>query len=124
MAEKMTIVKQYEEIIKAVEGVLTEKQIAFLRDRKALHIKKNASKSAKPTARQSENADLGCDILASMESGKAYTISEIMKITPSIAEKALDECSPQRVTAIVSAMVKDNRLMRTVEKGKALFSKP
>ena len=124
MAEKKTIVGKYDEIIEAVKGVLTEEQIAFLIERKELHIKKNAAKSSKPTARQSENADLGCDILASMESGKAYTISEIMKITPSIAEKALDECSPQRVTAIVSALVKSEQLVRLVEKGKAYFRKP
>ena len=124
MAKKMTIVEQYEDIIKAVEGVLTEEQIAFLRERKELHIKKNASKSSKPTARQSENADLGCDILASMESGKAYTIGEIMKITPSIAEKPFDECPPQRVTAIVTKLVGDGSIVKTKKSGKSYFTKP
>ena len=124
MAEKKTIVGKYDEIIEAVKGVLTEEQIAFLIERKELHIKKNAAKSSKPTARQAENADLGKDILSAMESGKSLTVAEIMKATPSIAALPLDVCSPQRVTAIVSALVKDNLLIRIVEKGKAKFFKP
>lgn len=122
MAEKkMTKVEMFKEIRK----VLTDtEQIAFIDHQIEMTEKKNASKSTKPTARQAENADLGKDILAAMESGKAYTIGEIMKITPSIAEKPFDECPPQRVTAIVSALVKDNLLIRIVEKGKAKFFKP
>ena len=122
MAEKkMTKVEMFKEIRK----VLTDtEQIAFIDHQIELTEKKNASKSTKPTARQSENADLGKDILASMESGKAYTITEIMKITPSIAEKPLDECSPQRVTAIVSKLVTAAQLVRNEVKGKAYFHKP
>ena len=122
MAEKkMTKVEMFKEIRK----VLTDtEQIAFIDHQIELTEKKNASKSSKPTARQSENADLGKDILASMESGKALTITEIMKATPSIAALPLDVCSPQRVTAIVSALVKEHLLVRVVEKGKAKFYKP
>lgn len=122
MAEKkMTKV----EMFKAIKAVLTDpEQIAFLDHQIEMTEKKNASKSTKPTARQTENADLGKDILSAMESGKSLTITEIMKVTPSIAALPLDVCSPQRVTAIVSALVKDNLLVRIVEKGKAKFFKP
>lgn len=100
MAEKkMTKVEMFKEIRK----VLTDKeQIAFIDHQIEMTEKKNATKSSKPTARQAENADLGKDILAAMESGKSLTITEIMKATPSIAVLPLDVCSPQRVTAIVS----------------------
>ena len=122
MAEKkMTKVEMFKEIRK----VLTDtEQIAFIDHQIELTEKKNASKSSKPTARQSENADLGKDILASMESGKAYTIGEIMKITPSIAEKPFDECPPQRVTSIVTKLVGDKFIVKTKKSGKSYFTKP
>lgn len=122
MAEKkMTKVEMFKEIRK----VLTDKeQIAFIDHQIEMTVKKNATKSSKPTARQAENAELGKDILAAMESGKSLTITEIMKATPSIAALPLEVCSSQRVTAIVSALVKDNLLIRIVEKGKAKFFKP
>ena len=122
MAEKkMTKVEMFKEIRK----VLTDKeQIAFIDHQIEMTKKKNATKSSKPTARQAENAELGKDILAAMESGKSLTITEIMKATPSIAALPLEVCSSQRVTAIVSALVKDNLLIRIVEKGKAKFFKP
>lgn len=122
MAEKkMTKVEMFKEIRKVLTD---ETQIAFIDHQIEMTEKKNATKSSKPTARQAENAELGKDILAAMESGKPLTITEIMKVAPLIAALPLDVCSPQRVTAIVSALVKDNLLIRIVEKGKAKFFKP
>lgn len=118
--KKMTKVEMFTEIKK----VLTDKdQIAFIDHEIELVAKKNASKSTSMTPRQKENAGVADEILASMESGKYYTITEIMKAVPSIAEKGIEEYSPQRVTAIVSKLVRENRLFRREEKGKALFFK-
>lgn len=122
MAEKkMTKVEMFKEIRK----VLTDKeQIAFIDHQIEMTEKKNATKSTSMTPRQKENANVADEILASMESGKEYTITEIMKVTPSIAALPLDVCSPQRVTAIVSKLVRAERLVRREEKGKAKFHKP
>ena len=119
--KKMTKVEMFNEIKK----VLTDSEhIAFIDHEIELVTKKNASKSSSLTPRQKENAGVADEILASMESGKYYTVAEIMKVVPCIAEKGIEEYSPQRVTAIVSKLVRENRLFRTEEKGKALFRKP
>ena len=44
---KMTIVEKYESIISKVEGVLSQAEIDFLKERAEMHSKKNGSR--KPT---------------------------------------------------------------------------
>ena len=119
--KKKTKVEMFAEI----KEVLTDKdQIAFIDHEIELVTKKNASKSTSMTPRQKENAGISEDILASMSKGVKLSITDIMKVVPSIAEMGIEICSPQRVTSIVSGMVKDGKLVRIVEKGKALFFKP
>lgn len=112
------------EMFTAIKKVLTDKeQIAFIDHEIELVTRKNASKSSSLTPQQKENAEIANAIETALVDGKSYTVSEIMKAVPLIVEYGSDKCSMHRVVAIVSAMVKDNRLMRTVEKGKALFTK-
>lgn len=111
--EKMTIAKQYDNIIAKVQGVLTADEIAFLEDRKAKHIAKNANK--KMTKAQVENEDIKANILNAMESGKAYTVTEIMK--------AVGLESNQKTSALVRQLKESGLVIRTENKGKAYFTK-
>ena len=77
MAKKMTIVEQYEAIMAKCEGVLSETELAFLKERAELHAKKNASR--KPTKDQLANENIKDDILALMEKGKTYTVTDVQK---------------------------------------------
>ena len=112
MAKKMTIVEQYEAIIGKVEGVLSKEEIDFLKDRAELHAKKNASR--KPTKAQSENEAIKENILAFMEKGKSYTITEI--------QKAVGLESNQKTSALVRQLKEGGSVVRTEIKGKAYFA--
>ena len=72
----------------------------------------------KPTATQTENEGFKVAILNGMEDGVGYTISELIKTIPEIAE-----VSNQRVSAIVRQMVDGGALTREEIKRKAYFTK-
>lgn len=111
--EKMTISKQYEAIIDKVEGILTAEEIKFLKERKALHEKKNASR--KPTKVQAENEVIKAKILEFMAPNRAYTIGEI--------QKGVGIETNQKTSALVRQLKEADLIVRTEEKGKAYFTK-
>ena len=113
MAKKMTIVEQYEAIIAKAKGVLSEDEVKFLEERAELHAKKNANR--KPTKAQAENEEIKGKILEFMESGKAYTVTEI--------QKAVGLESNQKASALVRQLKEADLVIRKEEKGKAYFSK-
>ena len=115
MANKMTIVEQYEAIIaKAEKGkALTPTEIEFLVERKDLHAKKNATR--KPTKAQEANEGIKAQILEFMENGKAYTITEI--------QKAIGIETNQKTSALVRQLKDDGLVLRNEVKGKAYFTK-
>ena len=118
--EKMTIAKQYENIIAKVEGVLTAEEIQFLVERKELHEKKNASR--KPTKVQEANKVLVEGVLDYMRENhnRLYTVSDLMKSVPCFANYE-GELTHSKANAIVK-MLKDNGLIvRSEDKGKAYF---
>lgn len=80
---------------------------------------KHNSATRKPTAVQTANEAYKTAILEGMESDRLYTISELMKEIPLLAQ---DELSNQRVSAIVRQMV-GTSITRTEDKRKAYFSK-
>lgn len=83
---------------------------------KASIAKKNTGER-KPTATQKANEEFKIAILEGLESGKAYTITDIIK---SVGE--VSELSNQRVSAIVRQMVESGSLVREEIKRKAFFS--
>lgn len=113
MAKKMTIVEQYEVIIAKAKGVLSEDEVKFLEERAELHAKKNASR--KPTKAQAENEEIKAKILEVMESGKAYTVTEI--------QKAVGLESNQKASALIRQLKESDLVVRSEAKGKAYFTK-
>ena len=113
MAKKMTIVEQYEAIVAKCEGVLSEAEIAFLRERAEMHAKKNATR--KPSKAQLENEDTKAEILAFMEVGKAYTVTEI--------QKGVGLESNQKASALIRQLKEAGSVERSEVKGKAYFTK-
>lgn len=109
----MTIVEQYEAIMEKAKGVLSEAEIAFLAERKELHAKKNATR--KPTKAQTENEEIKEKILAFMEIGKSYTVSEI--------QKGVGLESNQKASALVRQLKEADLVVRSEVKGKAYFTK-
>ena len=114
--EKMTYVVALNSAI-ACEALSLEvrEKLTALRDAQE---KRTHAKATKPTATQTENAGFKADILATMEDGVGYTVSELMKLVPSIGD-----LSNQRVSAMVRQMVTDGMLTREEIKRKAYFTK-
>ena len=115
MTNKMTYVKALEIAIKAVED---NKEVAEKLEALKASVAKKNSAERKPTATQKVNESYKVAILNGMESGKAYTITDLMK---SVAE--ISELSNQRVSAIVRQMVESGTVTREEVKRKAYFTK-
>jgi hypothetical protein len=112
MAKKMTIVEQYNAIIGKAEGVLTEEELTFLRERAELHAKKNATR--KPTKAQAENEAIKQNILNTMEKGVSYKVGEIQKLV------GID--SNQKASALIRQLKDVGLVERTEVKGVAYFT--
>ena len=115
MEKKMTKREMFEQI-KRNYG-LTEQEVAFIDHELELLAKKNSA-DKKPTKAQVENEGIKAEILEGMVGGKAYTITDLIKSIPAIAE-----LSNQRVSALVRQLVEDKLVVRTEDKRKAYFTK-
>jgi hypothetical protein len=81
-------------------------------------VQKKNSADRKPTATQKENVDLKVAILDGMEVDVQYTISDLMKSVPALAE-----LTNQRVSALVRQLKDEGLVVREEIKRKAYFSK-
>ena len=115
MANKITVVEKFENIIEKIEsGVLPNADdIAFLNERKEQHAKKNANRKAK--GESPEMTAFKEQALNFMESGKQYTATNIMT--------ALSLTSTSKATAILKKLMTDGAVERAEIKGVAYFSK-
>ena len=113
--EKMTNVKAIEYVME--NCVLPDDVKEKLGKMKDQFVKKNSAER-KPTANQTENANLKVAILGGMATGKAYTITDLMKCIPE-----LSDLSNQRVSAIVRQLKDEGSVTREEIKRKAYFTK-
>ena len=110
-AQKFTMLKE----IPAVQENPT--LMEFIDHELELLAKKNSG-DKKPTAAQVANDGIKMTILAVLEaSGKPMTITDLQK-----SNAELGDLSNQRVTSLVSQLVKSEQVLRVVEKGKAYFA--
>ena len=114
-AKKMTKREMFEQI--KANYKLTQAEIDFIDHELELLAKKNSAEK-KPTATQTANVGIKNTILNGMEVGKKYTITDLMKSIPEIAD-----LSNQRVSALVRQLVDSKDVVRTEEKRKAYFEK-
>ena len=114
--EKMTNSKALAIAIETLEGSVSAEVLEKLGNIKASIDKKNSAER-KPTATQTENIGFKSAILNGMEEGKAYTIGDLMKSVPEIAD-----LTNQRVSAIVRQLKDDGLVTREEIKRKAYFS--
>lgn len=110
--EKKTKIEMFTEIQK----VLTDKEmIAFLEDQKELVRKKNSKKSLTPT--QKANIDFKNIILNAL-TDEPVNISTLQSIEPQLAD-----LSNQRVSALLTQLITENKVKRVIEKRKSFFAK-
>ena len=119
MANKKTVVEMFEEI-KALPG-LTEEQVEFLEKRIEITKKKNASGSgenAKPTKTQIENEGIKNTIVSALTTTPT-TITDLIKSSADLASY-----TNQKVSALLTQLLKERRVVRTEVKGKAHYALP
>lgn len=95
---------QYNEVVEKLQKML-------------LQVNKKSSTNKKPTVTQVENEELKVKILAHLRTVDKQTVSEMMKAVPDLAE-----FTNQRVTSLVTALYKEGKIDRVVEKRRAYFT--
>ena len=118
MSKKLTIAETFAEIVATYD--LSEEHKAFLLER-ADKASRKSNGERKPTAKQLHNAEIAEAVYAEMESNRAYTVSEMIKVIPTFAE--MDECSASYANAIVKKLKDAGRVTRSEIKGRAYFTK-
>ena len=108
---KVTIKDQFVEVAKVLRSIDREDLAEFIDGRVAVLDKKAANKKA--TAKQEENEALKAMILDTLTAeDKAFTVGELIKVF---------KVSSQKMSALLTQMVKDGSVTRTVEKKVAYF---
>lgn len=95
---------QYDEVVEKLQKMLVQ-------------VNKKSSANKKPSATQVENEELKVKILAHLKTVDKQTVSEMMKTVPDLAE-----LTNQRVTSLVTALYKEGKVDRAVEKRRAYFT--
>ena len=117
MEKKITKAQKFA-MLKAIPAVAeNEMLVEFIDHEMELLAKKNSAEK-KPTAQQTANEGIKTDILNGMESGKAYTITDLIKSVPACAD-----LTNQRVSALMRQLVENGAVVRTEDKRKAYFTK-
>ena len=93
-------------------------EIAFIQHEIELTVKKNASRSTKPTKAQVANATLADTVLNAMVDGHAYRVADIKGLVAELAE-----ATPQKVSAIMTRLRKNGQVTRDIVKGVTYFTK-
>ena len=107
----------------AIEG-LTDEQKAFIEKRIEITKKKNANRgNGELTPKQKEKAEADTAIenavVSAMAQGVSYTASDLVKLL----DRA-DVPNTQKLTPRLTALVTDNKVVKTVEKGRTKYALP
>ena len=119
MSKKMTIAETFAEIVATYD--LSDEHKAFLLERADKASRKSSTGERKPTAKQVHNATVADKVYEQMEPNRLYTVSEMIKVLPIFAE--MDGCSASYANAIVKKLKDAGRVTRSVDKGRAYFTK-
>lgn len=114
---KMTKKQKFEALLKIPVVAENEMLVEFINHELELLAKKNSA-DRKPTSTQVVNESLKEIILEFMEVNRFYSISEMIKTCPE-----LSELSNQKVASLIRQLILDNKVVKTMDKRKAYFSK-
>ena len=130
MSKKMTVVEKFQAIGEMLNGTYdgdftVEQAVEFLDERIVLTKKKNASgKSGELAPKQKEKMEqtegYKSAIVNSMSDGVQYTPTDLLKVVEGLPA----ECNTQKLTPMLTALVKENRLTKATVKGRSVYSLP
>lgn len=116
----------------AISAVLNDEAITLAADVRGKleqllgSVSKSHKKGEGQTAQQAENAQMVEDIFQQMESNRAYSIAELIKELPVVADfnsKHENEMSSQRMANLMKVLVDGGRVAKTTEKRKVYYTK-
>jgi len=120
MTKKITQKEMYTALVKFVVGedtdVSTDEMIEFLNGRIDALDKKTANR--KPTKVQKENVALK-EIIMSVLTNEGATVSEIQTRDERISPAS--EISNQKVTSLLTQLIKEDKVVKTIEGKKSLY---
>ena len=112
----MTKRENFAELRKLAVASKNEELVAFIDHEVELLNKKNSYKSTKPTKTQRENEDLKVVLVGAM-SAEPMTISDIQD-----ADATLGALSNQKISALLTQLIEDGKVVKSVVKRKAYFA--
>lgn len=115
MANKLTIKEQFVMVNEVLKEAGRDDLVEFINGRIELQEKKHASK--KQTDTQKANESLKATIVETLEGAEPMTVTDLMK-----SNDELSGYSNQKISAMLRQLVNDEMVVKTVEKGKSLFS--
>lgn len=115
---KVTKRERFAELLAIPEVAKNQDLVDFINHEVDLLTRKNASGEKKLTANQLENENLKTIIVNSLSAETGMTITEMIKTIPELAE-----FTNQKVSALTTALVKDGKVERRVEKRVTKFYK-
>ena len=118
MEKKITKRDRFNELLSIPAVAENSALVEFINHEKELLDRKNSSGTKKPSANQIVANELAERIVATLEKGKEYTIAEIIKAI----EKEGENLSSQRVTPVMTNLVKSGVATNRKDKRKSLYS--
>ena len=115
---KITKKDNYNALLAIPAVAENETLVAFINHELELLAKKAENRSAKPTVRQAQNAEIKSAIVASLEKGKLYRCSEIQALNDVLASAT----GTQRTARLCNDLEKEGILVKTVEKRVVYFA--
>lgn len=113
---KVTKKDNFNAIVAVLEKANKPELVEVMKHEIELLEKKNSYKSTKPTKTQVANEALKVRIAEVMSNGKAFTASEVLKALDSA------DLTASKVTAMLTQMKNDGKVVRTEDKRKAYFT--
>lgn len=115
--KKMTKREWYDVLLAMNEVQANAGAVDFINREKELLARKNSA-DRKPTAVQLRNEEIKEVILANLSKEEGKSVTALQKI---VEKHFAEEFSNQKISALVRALVDDNKIVRVEEKRKALF---
>lgn len=115
---KVTKRERFAQLLALPEVANNQDLVDFINHEVELLTRKNASGEKKLTANQLENENLKEIIVNSLSAEAGLTITEMIKTIPELAE-----FTNQKISALTTALVKDGKIERRVEKRITKFYK-
>lgn len=111
MTKKMTKKEMFSAMLTKYD--FNKAEVAFIEHELELLAKKNSAPKAM-TATQKANAELAVKVVEALEPNALYTVTDLCKV--------MGIESNQKMTHILTALVEDGKVVRTVDKRRAYYS--